>query len=94
VTALERSATDFVLQLSRPEVDAGRVGIQLRNAGEDPHNLQVAPEPLTVPLLSFPTLLPDELERRYADLAPGRYVLWCSLEGHEALGMRTTLDVE
>ncbi len=68
--------------------------IQLRNAGEDPHNLQIAREesPLAV-LLGFPTLLPDENDRRFEDLAPGRYVLWCSLEGHEALGMSTTLDV-
>jgi len=44
-------------------------------------------------LLGFPTLLPDENDRRFEELSPGRYRLWCSLEGHEALGMSTTLDV-
>ena len=88
------TASEFSFLLSRPVVDHGRVGVQLRNAGEDPHNLQVAREesPLAV-LLGFPTLLPDENDRRFEELAPGRYVLWCSLEGHEALGMSTTLDV-
>jgi hypothetical protein len=88
------TAKEFSLLLSRPVVDHGRVGIQLRNAGEDPHNLQIAREdtPLAV-LLGFPTLAPGENDRRFEDLAPGRYVLWCSLEGHEALGMHTTLDV-
>ncbi len=88
------TAKEFSLLLSRPVVDHGRVGIQLRNAGEDPHNLQIAREdsPLGV-LLGFPTLSPDENDRRFEDLAPGRYVLWCSLEGHQALGMETTLDV-
>jgi uncharacterized cupredoxin-like copper-binding protein len=27
-------------------------------------------------------------------LAPGRYQLWCSLEGHEARGMSVTLRVQ
>ena len=47
-----------------------------------------------MPLLSFADLLPDGLERQSTTLTPGRYVLWCALDGHEALGMRTTLDVE
>ena len=53
------TASEFSLLLSRPVVDHGRVGVQLRNAGEDPHNLQVAREesPLAV-LLGFPTLSP------------------------------------
>jgi hypothetical protein len=85
---------EFSLQLSRPVVDHGRVGVQLRNAGEDPHNLQIAPEASPLDLaFSFPTLASQETDRRFEDLAPGRYVLWCSLEGHEALGMHTTLDV-
>jgi hypothetical protein len=88
------TAREFSLQLSRPVVDHGRVGVQLLNRGEDPHNLQIAPEDsLLGVLLSFPTLGSLESDRRYEDLAPGRYVLWCSLEGHEALGMHTTLDV-
>ena len=39
-----------------------------------------------MPLLSFPDLLPDGLARQTSTLTPGRYVLWCALEGHEALG--------
>jgi uncharacterized cupredoxin-like copper-binding protein len=28
------------------------------------------------------------------ELAPGRYQLWCSLEGHESKGMSVTLRVQ
>jgi hypothetical protein len=94
VTARELSPTHFALQLSRPVVDGGRVGVQLRNGGEDPHNLQLAPEGSPEPpLMSFPTLAPGGVDRRFEQLDPGRYTLWCSLEGHEALGMRGVLQV-
>ena len=49
------TAREFSLQLSRPVVDHGRVGVQPLNRGEDPHNLQIASEasPLGV-LLELP----------------------------------------
>ncbi len=94
VTADELSPTQFTLQLSRPSVPAGRVRIELRNAGEDPHNLRVRREGGLLPLLSFADLMPDGLERQTTTLAHGRYVLWCALDGHEALGMHTTLEVQ
>ena len=87
-------AREFSLTLSRPLVGAGDVRIELRNVGEDPHNLVVSPEGSHSPLGSFSTLDPGLYERRTVALAPGRYQLWCSLEGHEALGMSVTLRVQ
>ena len=87
-------AREFSLTLSRPLVGAGDVRIELRNVGEDPHNLVVSPESSHSPLESFSTLDPGLYERRSVLLAPGRYRLWCSLESHEALGMSVTLRVE
>ncbi len=80
--------------LSRPYVGAGSVWIELRNVGEDPHNLVVSPDGSHSPLGSFSTLDPGLYERRTVALAPRRYQLWCSLEGHEALGMSVTLRVQ
>ena len=88
------AAREFSLTLSRPLVSAGSVRIELRNVGEDPHNLVVSPEGSHSPLDSFSTLDPGLYERRTVALAPGRYQLWCSLEGHEALGMSVTLRVQ
>ena len=88
------AAREFSLTLSRPLVGAGGVRIELRNSGEDPHNLVVSPDGTHDPLASFSTLDPGRYERRSVGLAPGRYQLWCSLEGHEAKGMSVTLRVQ
>jgi hypothetical protein len=87
-------AREFSLTLSRPLVGKGSVRVELRNNGEDPHNLVVSPEGTHTPLASFSTLDPDTYERRSVTLDPGRYQLWCSLEGHEAKGMSVTLRVQ
>jgi hypothetical protein len=88
------AAREFSLTLSRPLVGAGSVRIELRNSGEDPHNLVVSPEGTHTPLASFSTLDPGLYERRTVELAPGRYQLWCSLERHETKGMSVTLRVQ
>ena len=88
------AAREFSLTLSRPLVGAGAVTVELRNSGEDPHNLVVSPEGTHSPLASFSEIDPGTYERRSVTLAPGRYQLWCSLEFHEGLGMSTTLRVE
>jgi hypothetical protein len=88
------AAKEFSLTLSRPLVGKGGVRVELRNNGEDPHNLVVSPEGTHTPLASFPTLDPGTYERRSVTLDPGRYQLWCSLEGHEAKGMSVTLRVQ
>jgi hypothetical protein len=87
-------AKEFSLTLSRPLVGKGSVRVELRNVGEDPHNLVVSPEGTHTPLVSFSTLDPGAYERKSVALNPGRYQLWCSLEGHEAKGMSVTLRVQ
>ncbi len=88
------AAREFSLTLSRPLVGAGAVTVELRNSGEDPHNLVVSPEGTHSPLASFSEIDPGTYERRSVSLAPGRYQLWCSLEFLEGLGMCTTLRVQ
>ena len=88
------AAREFSLTLSRPLVGAGAVTVELRNSGEDPHNLVVSPEGTHSSLATFSELDPGTYERRAVTLEPGRYQLWCSLEFHEGLGMSTTLRVQ
>ena len=87
-------AREFSFTLSRPLVGTGDVTIELQNDGEDPHNLVVSPEGTHDPLLTFLDQEPATVSAATLTLQPGRYYLWCSLEGHEAAGMHASLRVE
>ena len=88
------SAHEFTLTLSRPVLGAGSQTVELRNRGEDPHNLVISPNDAShTPLYTFPDTLSLALARLDVELAAGDYLLWCSLSGHEAQGMKATLQV-
>jgi hypothetical protein len=92
---LSVSAREWSLTLSRPVVGAGNVTVELRNVGEDPHDLVLSPDDGShTPLASFSETGPGQLTKLKLPLPAGRYLLWCSLPGHEALGMRTKLVAE
>jgi len=89
------AAREFSLTLSRPVVGAGSVTIELRNVGEDPHNLVLSPDDGSHdPLASWDETQAGGVLRRSVSLPAGRYLLFCSLEGHEALRMSARLRVE
>jgi len=75
-------------------VGTGELTIELRNNGEDPHNLVVSPQGTHDRLVSFADHDPADVSATNVTLGAGRYYLWCSLEGHEAAGMSATLRVE
>jgi hypothetical protein len=89
------AAREWSLTLSRPIVGAGAVTVELRNLGEDPHNLIVSPDDgIRLALAIWPDADPGTTMRQGVELGAGDYRLWCSLEGHEALGMSVRLRVE
>jgi plastocyanin len=90
--AVSVSAREFALTLSRPAVGAGPVRVQLINRGEDDHDLWVS-RVGGDRSWQYPVTKPGEAATRTLRLAAGRYRMICSLEGHEALGMRATLRV-
>jgi plastocyanin len=83
---------------SRKTVKAGELTVQLINVGEDEHNMDMqkvgpgnSPEsPIVVAVsaaskgASTPTTV---------DVEPGTYRMWCTLQGHAAKGMETTITV-
>jgi plastocyanin len=86
-------ASEWKFTLSRPEVKAGNLIVQLNNRGEDTHNLRIA---------EFATnrsigAVPDTGSRRTRTgtfaLKPGLYRLTCTLFGHTGLGMKAKLRV-
>ena len=83
---------EFNLVLSRESVRAGDAIVQLANRGEDPHDLRLRRVGGRGDG-SIGETLPGEVSEWEGRLRRGRYRLWCTLEGHRALGMRAVLRV-
>jgi hypothetical protein len=83
---------EFNLVLSRRSVRAGDAIVQLVNRGEDPHDLRLRRVGGRGGGVVAETL-PGEVTEWSGRLRRGRYRLWCTLEGHRALGMRAVLRV-
>ncbi|MEA2387531.1 MAG: hypothetical protein QOG41_304 [Thermoleophilaceae bacterium] len=84
---------EFSITLSRRTLPAGQVSIELANMGQDPHDLRVerADSPSTG--FSFTLAKPRTVSSRKLVLAPGEWKLYCTLDGHAAAGMSTTVTV-
>jgi hypothetical protein len=92
---LSVASKEFSLTLSRQLLTPGSETVQLNNRGEDPHNLVISPEDgSSGPLATYPDVASLDSHTQQVELPAGRYKLWCSLPGHEALGMHATLRVE
>ncbi len=90
-TAVGVGEHEWRIALYRSHVPVGRVRFNVRNFGEDDHDLAVRnSRGKLVGIL--PEIDPDSTGRLTVRLRrPGRYTVFCSLEGHEALGMRAIL---
>lgn len=86
-------AVEYSYTLSRPEVGAGEVIVELNNQGEDPHNLVLEHEGTADPELEIPSTPSVSQASAKFTLSPGTYRLYCSLYKHEAKGMEATLVV-
>jgi plastocyanin len=93
VAHLGVKAVEYSYTLSRPEVQAGEVLVELNNQGEDPHNLVLEHEGSADPSLEIPATPSLSQESESFTLPPGTYRLYCSLYKHEAKGMQATLIV-
>ena len=85
---------EWRISLYRSRVPVGVVHLNARNFGEDGHDLSVRTRAGKV-LKSLPELDPGDTGTLRVRLRkPGRYVVFCSLAGHEARGMRAVLRVK
>jgi len=75
-------------------VAAGEVTFEVRNDGEDPHNLVLSPAGSREALAAFSDVAAGGLAKQKVSLRGGAYRLWCSVEFHEDAGMYATLRVE
>ncbi|MFL5782262.1 MAG: hypothetical protein ACJ760_13190 [Thermoleophilaceae bacterium] len=90
---LQVVAREFSFTLSRQSVTAGTVAIELDNHGEDPHDLRVERADDLLSGFNFTLTKPGEVTSRKLDLGPGTWKLYCTLDGHAALGMSATVTV-
>lgn len=86
-------ATEFALNLSRSNFREGPIRLQIKNIGEDDHDVVISRPNGKVVARS--RVIPSEgLGEVRVRLGPGRYRVWCSLTGHRAHGMETTIVVK
>jgi uncharacterized cupredoxin-like copper-binding protein len=86
-------AKEYELGPSRYTLRAGDSLIELVNSGEDDHDLALRRNALRARTIHVPAVRPGAIRRLAANLAPGRYTLWCTLPGHRAAGMQARLTV-
>ena len=93
-TAVGVGEHEWRISLYRSKVPTGRVVFNVRNFGEDGHDLAVRTASGRV-LGAIGEVRPGKTARLSLRLRkPGRYRLFCSLEGHEAKGMHALLRVK
>jgi plastocyanin len=86
-------AREFGYALSRTTIRAGRAIIELRNAGEDAHDL-ILQRRGGRKLYVWPVTQAGGVSDKGLTLAPGTYRLWCGVANHRSLGMVATLVVK
>jgi uncharacterized cupredoxin-like copper-binding protein len=90
-------AQEWSLQPSRASLPAGPVVVQLWNRGQDAHDLRVermsASGAMVGPIQGVKITPPGTVSTARWTLAPGRYMLFCSLPGHMAAGMHVNITV-
>jgi plastocyanin len=85
-------ADEFRFNLSRAGFPAGRVVLQLKNIGEDDHDLRII-GPRGAPRAETGTVKPGDLGEIRTTLARGRYTYLCTVADHAARGMRGSFVV-
>ena len=87
--AVQVQGFEFGLQLSKATVSAGDVRVEFNLVrAEDPHNLWLVREDGTGSPYSFDEEPSGAVVAKTLALTRGRWKLFCSLNGHEASGMR------
>jgi plastocyanin len=90
---LQIVAREYTFTASRLTLAPGRTAIELNNQGEDPHDLRV--ERVDDPSVRFDFDLTKASNRttRKLDLTTGEWKLYCTVPGHDELGMHARVTV-
>ena len=83
---------DFSLDPAAVTSTGGAVSLAVTNDGPTIHNVKIRDSAGTI-VAGTKDLQPGSSETLSTKLAPGAYILFCSLPGHESLGIKGTLTV-
>lgn len=96
-TALGVTEGEYYTHLSRSSACAGALLVELRNDGEDDHDLKVVNLGDGSVAASWAIAHPGDAVQKHLTLPAGTYRLFCTLTDgngiHEQLGMRATLTI-
>ncbi len=90
--ALSMTLADFMIDPLEIETSGPTVTIDVTNRGPTPHNLSIRGADGEV-VMATDDLSVGDMATITGDLEPGEYTTFCSLAGHESLGMSGTLTV-
>jgi uncharacterized cupredoxin-like copper-binding protein len=82
---------EYSIQLPAKAFDAGPYGFEVENDGKVPHDLAV--EKAGVVLEKTPLIDGGKSAKLEVQLDPAKYKLYCTVPGHEQLGMKTEIEV-
>jgi hypothetical protein len=85
-------AQEFRFSLSRTVIKHGRAILELRNIGQDAHDLRLRRVGGTR-VYVWPVAQPGQTIDKELELLPGTYRLTCGVANHAQLGMVATLHV-
>lgn len=88
-TALSVDEDEWYVTPSKTVVASGDVTFRIFNRGEDDHDFAVVDSAGTANVIP---LEPGANGEIVANLAPGIHKIWCTLPGHEALGMVAQIE--
>jgi uncharacterized cupredoxin-like copper-binding protein len=83
---------DFTLDPKAITSGGSAVALAVTNDGPTVHNVTIRDSSGTV-LAATKDLKPGQSETLSVQIKPGAYVMYCSLPGHESLGIKGTLTV-
>lgn len=85
-------ADEYFFNLSRLSVPAGRLILQVKNNGEDDHDLRIV-GPRGTARAETGVVRPDRLGTIRTTLTRGRYTYLCTIADHAERGMRGSFTV-
>jgi plastocyanin len=91
--ALGVTEDEYHTYLSRSALCAGSITVQLRNAGEDPHNLAILNLGTGDTVATWDDAGPGDVVSKYVTLPAGTYRLFCTLPQHDEKGMHAIITV-
>jgi uncharacterized cupredoxin-like copper-binding protein len=81
---------EYSIKLKKAPVRPGGIAFEAENTGKIPHDLAIEGQGVE---RKTPLIDPGKNATVEADLKPGKYKLYCTVPGHEQLGMKAEVTV-